>query len=559
MTARGWTELDIILISGDAYVDHPSYGAAVIGRVLESAGYRVGIIAQPDWKSTKDFMRFGMPKLFFGITSGNVDSMVANYTASKKPRRTDDYSPGGKNIHRPDRALIVYSNRIKEAFKNAVIILGGIEASLRRLSHYDYWSESVRRSILLDAKADMLVYGMGENQIVEIADNLKNKKSISELNGIRGTVVARKSVDDLGNVLITPSHEEIKSSRQKFNEAFKMMYENMNPYSAKILAEPNQDRFVVQFPPALPLSTENLDKIYDLPYTRTWHPVYERDGGIKGLETVKASIISHRGCAGECAFCSLYAHQGRIVQSRSEESILKEAKKIAQDKNFKGTITDVGGPTSNLYSACCDKWDKGDFCANRKCLVPERCRNLRLGYKKALDLYKKIKDIPGVNHVFIGSGFRYDLLAENCDEEYLFAVCRDNISGQMKVAPEHVHDKVLELMNKPRAHKYEKFLKKLQKINSKLSQKVFLVNYFISAHPGAGMEEARELAKYLRLRRMKPEQVQDYMPLPMTLSGAMFYTGAHPFTGEKVFIARSDADRKAQRGLIPSGQRFRSG
>lgn len=544
---RGWDSLDIILITGDAYVDHPSYGGAVIGRVLEKAGYKVGIIAQPDWRATEDFMHPGRPRLFFGITAGNLDSMVANYTANKKPRKKDEYSPGGKPGLRPDRATIVYANRIREVFGNVCIVIGGIEASLRRLAHYDWWDNSVRRSILLDARADILVYGMGENQIIEIARRME--KNI-DLAGIRGTVIVRKDVASYENVEKIPSHEVVKNSKDKFNEAFVAIYRNQDPFRGKTVVQPHGDRFVVQFPPPIPLSTHELDVVYGLPFTRNPHPVYETKGSVPGFETVKFSIISHRGCCGECNFCSLSMHQGRIVQSRSTGSILREARSLTERTDFKGTITDIGGPTANLYMSKCSLWQGTGCCSNKHCLTPKKCRNLQLGYKESIRLYKEILNIPKVKHVFLESGIRHDLLIDDNTSNYLEHVSRYHVSGQMKVAPEHNVRHVLQTMNKPDFKVYEAFVKKFQDINQRIGKNQYLVNYFISAHPGCTLEDTLELALYLIKRKMHPEQIQDFIPLPMTASGCMYYSERHPFTGEKVYTAKTFHERKMHRALI---------
>ncbi|MFA5271199.1 MAG: YgiQ family radical SAM protein [Candidatus Omnitrophota bacterium] len=546
----GWEELDVIIVSGDAYVDHPSYGPALIGRVLESNGFKVGIIAQPNWRNLDDFRKLGRPKLFFAITSGNTDSMVANYTANKRPRKNDDYSPGAKSGLRPDRALIVYANKVREAYRDCPIVLGGIEASLRRLAHYDYWDNDVRRSVLLDAKADILIYGMAETPIVTLAKRLNQKEDIRLINDIRGTVVVRKEINFLKDYLEIPSFEEVKEDKLKFNAAFKEIYCQMNPFKAKAIAQKHADRFLVQLPPAYPLTTEELDKIYGLDFVRNWHPTYDKAGGIKGFETVRFSINSHRGCCGNCSFCSLSMHQGRIVQSRSEESVLKEARLLSQRKDFRGTITDVGGPTANLYKAHCGLWEKQGFCGTKNCLTPEKCANLKLGYKESLELYKKISELPGVKHVFIGSGLRYDLLTDDYAQGYLEKICQSHISGQMKVAPEHVIDKILKIMNKPAFSSYEKFLHRLGTVNKKINKKIYLVNYFISSHPGSNLKEALDLALYLSKHKIHPEQIQDFMPLPMTLAGCVYYTGINPFTGEEVYSAKTFKERKMQRALI---------
>jgi len=547
---RGWKTLDVILVTGDAYVDHPAYGTAVIGRVLESKGFRVGIIAQPDWKNTRDFQKLGRPKLFFGITAGNVDSMVANYTANKKPRKTDDYSPAGGGRGRPDRATIVYANRVREAFPDVPIVIGGLEASMRRLAHYDYWSNKVRRSLLLDARADILVYGMGETPIVEIAGKLKNGEPVSLLDNIRGTAVIRKEPKSLMKMVPLPGFEQIRDDPELFSAAFNLIHANQNPFNAKTLVQPHGDRSVVVFPPPLPLAQKQLDSIYALPYTRETHPVYRKQGGVKGLETVKFSMISHRGCCGECSFCSLYFHQGRIVQSRSPASLINEARQLAGRSDFKGTITDIGGPTANMYLATCKHWKEKGGCDNKSCLVPEKCKNFKTGYTESLHLYRRIRKLPKVKHLFIASGFRHDLICDTEAETYLEEICRHHISGQMKVAPEYLVDSVLELMNKPPVSAYDRFLGRLAKVNQKLERRCYLANYFISAHPGADLKNSLAFALSLLNRRMHPEQVQDFIPLPMTASACMYYTGKNPFTGENVYVPKTFSERKAQRALI---------
>ncbi|MDD5449999.1 MAG: YgiQ family radical SAM protein [Candidatus Omnitrophica bacterium] len=542
--------MDIILITGDAYVDHPSYGAAVIRRVLEAEGFSVGIIAQPDWRSPDDFLKLGRPRLFFGITAGNLDSMVANYTANKRPRRTDDYSPGGKAGLRPDRAVIVYTNRIRQAFPGAPVVIGGIEASLRRLAHYDYWDNDIRRSVLLDSKADILVYGMAEAQVREIAKRLKAGADIKTLNGIRGTVVVRNSTEGLGDFITVPSFEEVKKDKEKFNRAFRDFYLEFDPVRGRTVVQPHAERFVIQYPPAPPLGAEDLDKIALLNYNRKWLPAYDKQGGVPGFETVKFSIIAHRGCCGECGFCSLYFHQGRIVQSRSPGSILEEIKILAGRQDFKGTITDIGGPTANMYQAQCQGWKKQGACRDRNCLMPSKCGNLKMGYKTAIDLLKDAVKIPKVRHVFIGSGLRYDLLNDKESEGYLSALCAGHISGQLKAAPEHTEDTVLGLMNKPAFEKYKEFEKKYTAINRKLGKEQYIVNYFISSHPGAGLREAFKMAVYLLKQRIHPEQIQDFLPLPMTASACMYYTEKNPFTGRPVYVAKTFKERKMQRALM---------
>ncbi len=547
MKARGWESLDVILISGDAYVDHPSYGTAVIGRVLEAAGLRVGVIAQPDWRGVEDFARLGLPRLFFGITAGNMDSMVSNLTSHKKSRLKDAYSPGGKVGLRPERATIVYSNRVREAFGKVPIVLGGIEASLRRLAHYDWWDNRVRRSILLDARADILVYGMGEAQVLEIARRIAEG---DELTGIPGTVVVRKSPSWPGESETIASFDEVRGDKERFNDAFKAIVRNQNPLRGKVLVQPHGDRFVLHFPPPAPFPEKELDRIYELPYERLPHPSYQAKGGIPGFETVRFSIISHRGCCGACSFCSLSMHQGRIIQSRSPDSVLREARKVSEMKGFTGTITDVGGPTANLYRASCSQWAREGGCAHRDCLVPSRCKSLKLGYKQAMDLYRAILDLPKVKHMFIESGLRHDLLVDKEAESYLEYVCRHHVGGQMKVAPEHSSNRVLRLMNKPDFSVFERFMELFREIRERTGKEQYVVNYFISAHPGATIEDEEELRAYLRQNRMRPQQVQDFTPLPLTLSACMYHTEKHPSTGEPIHVAKSFQERKAHRAVI---------
>jgi uncharacterized radical SAM protein YgiQ len=546
MKERGWDVLDVLLITGDAYVDHPSYGIAVIGRMLEAEGLRVGVIAQPDWRSTADFTRLGAPRLFVGISAGNLDSMVSNYTSHKKPRSRDSYAPGGTPGLRPDRATIVYANRVREAFGRVPVVLGGIEASLRRFAHYDWWDNTVRRSILLDAKADILVYGMGERQIVEIARRIGRGE---ELDAIAGTTIVRGRPPAVHNSVTIPSYEETRDDNERFNEAFRLIAQNQDPYHGAALVQPHGERFLVQFPPPLPLVQNELDAIYALPYARAPHPSYGQ-AGVPGFETVRFSIIAHRGCCGACAFCSLSMHQGRIIQSRSAASILDEARAIAGLKEFRGTITDVGGPTANLYGARCSRWGKEGGCTTRDCLVPEKCARLKLGYGAAIDLYKQIARLPGVKHVFIESGLRYDLLVQKEAAAYLEHICRFRVSGQMKVAPEHCSARVLRMMNKPDFSVYERFVERFDAVQANIGRRQYLVNYFITSHPGATLEDEKALAGYLHRHRMRPEQIQDYTPLPLTLSACMYHTGRHPFTGEKVYTARSFTERKAHRAAI---------
>ena len=550
MKLRGWSQLDVIIVTGDAYVDHPSYGAAVIGRVLEDAGYKVGVIAQPNWRSAEDFKRLGPPRLFFAVTAGNLDSMVANYTANKIPRKDDDYSPGGRSGFRPDRPSIVYTNRIREAFGSVPVILGGLEASMRRLTHYDYWTDSVRRSILLDSKADMLVYGMGESQALDIARRFDKGENVRSIGDIRGTVIVRNSTEGLGNAITIPSFEEMASDKDKFNEAHKAIYRESDPVSGKTIIQASGDRYVIQFPPAKPNTAEELDHIYELPYARSWHPAYDEKGGVPGFETVRFSIISHRGCPGACNFCSLYLHQGKMIQNRSRESILNEARVIAQRGDFKGTITDIGGPTANLYGAECESMQKVGACRNRSCLVPKKCAMLKMGYGRTLRIWREIRKIPGIKYVFVGSGVRYDLLLEGYSDLYLKALCQSHISGQLKVAPEHCEGPILALMNKPSFDAYEIFLKRFDQANKLAGKKQFLVNYFICGHPGTRLEDMLKLSLALEKRGIHPEQVQDFIPLPMTISSAMYYSEKDPFTGNQLYVARSLSERRMQRALL---------
>ena len=550
MQQRGWHQLDVILITGDAYVDHPAYGVALIGRILESRGYRVGVIAQPDWRTVADFKRLGRPRLFFGITSGNVDSMVANYTANKRPRQKDDYSPGGQAGMRPDRALIVYANRVRQAFKDVTVVIGGIEASMRRLAHYDYWDNRVRRSILFDARADVLVYGMGESQAVEIARRLADGEAVDRLDHIPGTAVIRKDPAFLNEFVSIPSCEAIAEDKDQFNRAFQLFYREQNPVTARTVVQAHGDRFAVVYAPPMPLSAAELDSIYELEYRRNWHPVYNAAGGVHGLETVRHSLITHRGCSGECNFCSLYFHQGRMVQSRSADSIVGEARRLVRDPAFRGTIKDMGGPTANLYGADCPRWAKKGFCSNKRCMAPQTCPSLDPGYDRSLPMYRRIRAIPGVKHAFIGSGFRHDLFDGSQADACLAELCRCHVSGQMKVAPEHVSDPVLDAMGKPRIDTYDAFVDQFNRINQDLPSRRYLVNYFISAHPGSTLKDALAMARYLIQRGMHPEQVQDFIPLPLTLSGAMYHTGKNPITGKRVHVAKTFRERKMQRALI---------
>ena len=560
LAKRGWDSLDIIIVTGDAYCDHPSYGAAVIARALEAEGFKVGIIPQPDWRAVKDFKALGRPKLFFGVTAGNLDSMLANYTSNRNRRREDEYSPAGKAGLRPDRATIIYTNRIKEAFPAIPVIIGGVEAGLRRLAHYDYWSDKVRKSILLDSKADILVYGMGEKQTLEIANRLKRGEDIRSFNNIKGTVIARSNLDDAGGHTLIPSFDEVLNNKVKFNEAFKIIYEEADPKRGRPIVQPHKERFVIQLPPAEPFTQKELDRIYLLPYARNWHPKYNKEGGVPGFETVRFSITSHRGCCGACNFCSLYLHQGRIVRSRSPDSILEEAKALSERPDFKGTISDIGGPTANMFLAGCNEWNQNGACKTKQCLMPAKCRKLEIDYKEVIRMWERVRKLPKVKHLFIGSGLRYDLLADTKAAEYLSELCRHHISGRLKVAPEHTEDSVLKLMNKPSFKTYEEFVTKFEIANRSVGKKQFLVNYLISGHPGCTLEDSLNLSLELMKKHIHPEQIQDFIPLPMTMSGSMYYTGKDPLTGKSVYVAKGLRERKLQRAFIqydnPDNKRY---
>jgi uncharacterized radical SAM protein YgiQ len=550
MDALGWDACDVVLVSGDAYVDHPTFGAAMIGRLLEREGWRVGIIAQPDWRTADDFAVLGAPRLFVGITSGNVDSMVANLSANRQRRRTDDYSPGGKAGRRPDRAVLVYANRVREALPGVPVVLGGLEASLRRLAHYDYWDDAVRRSVLVDTRADILVYGMGEAPIAEIARRLTAGGAGADLTGIPGTATVAADDQAPDAAVMLPSFDTVAGDREAYGEAFRLAQLELAPDTARPVVQPHGDRLVVQWPPARPLSQADLDALYELPFRRTWHPRYDDEGGVPALETVRTSITAHRGCCGDCSFCAITSHQGRIVTSRSEASIVAEARRIAADPGFKGTISDVGGPTANLYGARCNRWDRGRFCRHRHCLLPERCEHLQLGYDAAIRLYRKVADVPGVKHVFLGSGLRFDLLVRDSDRRYLEQIAAHQVSGLLKIAPEHGDDRVLALMAKPSFAVYEEFLKRFRAASRKAGKQQYVVNYFIASHPGSSLREALKLALYLAKRRVKPEQIQDFIPTPMTRATCMYHTGRDPLTRKAVHVPRTLQERRMQRALL---------
>ena len=542
-------QLDFVYVCGDAYVDHPSFGHAIISRVLVSNGYTVGIIAQPDWKTAEEFKKLGKPRYAFLVAAGNIDSMVNHYTVNKKPRSEDSYSPGGKAGLRPDRATIVYCNRIREAYPGVPMIIGGIEASLRRFAHYDYWDNKVRRSILLDTRANVLIYGMGEKAIVELADALKEGKNLSETN-VAGCCYVRKSLENIGEYIEIPSCEEVQSDKRKYAEATKIQFDNQDPVYAKALVQKHYDRFLVQNKPMMPLNTKELDAVYALPYMRTWHPMYDEAGGVPAIEEVKFSIVNNRGCYGQCNFCALTFHQGRIVQSRSEKSVINEAKKMVWDPDFKGYIHDVGGPTANFYGPGCDKQLEKGTCKNKRCLYPKPCPNLNVTHKKYLELLQKIRAIPGIKKVFVRSGIRYDYLIADKDDTFFKELCEHHVSGQLKVAPEHISDNVLKYMGKPGRTVYDRFSEKFYKINKDIGKKQFLVPYLMSSHPGSTLHDAIELALYIKKHNLHPEQVQDFYPTPFTISTCMFYTELDPFTMEKVYVPKDMEEKRMQRALL---------
>ncbi len=551
MKKRGWDECDFVLITGDAYVDHPSFGTAIISRVLERYGYKVGIIPQPNWKNTDDFMKLGKPRLAFLVNSGNIDSMVNHYSAAKKRRSEDVYTPGNKAGMRPDRAVTVYCNKIREAYKNIPIVIGGLEASLRRMGHYDYWDDKIRKSVLLDSQADMLIYGMGEHQIIEIADNLNAGIEVTQINYIKGTVFKAKTLEGLSNYQILPTFKEIVVDKRKYAESFNVQYKNMDAISAKVLIEPYEDFYIIQNPPSPPLTIDELDDVYSLPYMRTYHHVYEKDGGIAAIKEVKFSLISSRGCYGGCNFCALNFHQGRTVVSRSKEGIVAEGIEISYDKEFKGYIHDVGGPTANFRHEACDKQLKHGVCKDKQCLFPTACKNLKVDHRDYIELLRELRDIDGVKKVFVRSGVRFDYLIYDKDETFFKELCEHHISGQLKVAPEHVSDDVLDMMGKPKHSVYERFTKRYADINKKLGKEQYVVPYFISSHPGATLKDAIKLAEYVRdVMGYMPEQVQDFYPTPGTMSTCMYYTELDPRTMKKIYVAKTPHDKAMQRALM---------
>ena len=551
MERRGWTQCDFVYVIGDAYVDHPSFGHAIISRVLEAAGYKVGILSQPDWKDPASILALGEPRLGYLVTGGNMDSMVNHYAVSRRHRQTDAFTPGGVMGRRPDYATVVYCNLIRRTFPRIPILIGGIEASLRRLAHYDYWSDKLKRSILLDSQADLLLYGMGERSIVEAANALNDGMPAADITWIDGTVFKTKAPNEQIPALALPSWQALQAERSAYAESFRIQYENTDPFTAKRLIEPYGEReFVVQNPPQKPLSQKEMDAVYDLPYCRTYHPSYAALGGVPAIAEVQFSLVSNRGCFGACSFCALTFHQGRIVQARSHESILKEARAMTQEPDFKGYIHDVGGPTANFRRPACQKQLTKGACPNRQCLYPTPCRNLDADHSDYLALLRELRALPGVKKVFIRSGIRFDYLLADKNDAFFRELVKYHVSGQLKVAPEHVSDEVLAVMGKPRHSVYLRFLEKYEALNRACGKEQFVVPYLMSSHPGCTMAEAVKLAEYLRDTGHNPEQVQDFYPTPSTLSTVMYYTGLDPRTMQPVYVPTNPHEKAMQRALI---------
>ena len=551
MQLRGWEQVDFVYVSGDAYVDHSSFGAAIITRVLEAHGFRVGMIAQPDWKDEQSIQVFGMPRLGFLVSAGNMDSMVNHYTVSKKRRSSDAYTPGGVVGRRPDYATIVYCNLIRRVYKQVPVIIGGIEASLRRLAHYDYWSNSLKHSILVDSQANILIYGMGELAVVEVAEALESGMAVEDITYVEGTAYRTKSLDAVYDAEMLPSYDEVSNDKKAYAESFYTQYCNTDHFTAKSLVEKYNDHlYVVQNPPARPLTQMELDDVYALPYMRAYHPSYEAAGGVPALQEIKFSLTSNRGCFGGCSFCALTFHQGRILQTRSHESIIAEAGQMIREPDFKGYIHDVGGPTGNFRHPSCQKQLEHGVCTGKQCLFPKPCKNLTVDHSDYLELLRKLRSLPGVKKVFIRSGIRFDYVMEDKDDSFIRELCKYHISGQLRVAPEHVADRVLHYMGKPENAVYESFVKRYQRVNKMTGKKQFLVPYLMSSHPGSGLKEAVELAEYLRDLGYMPEQVQDFYPTPSTLSTCMYYTGLDPRTMEKVYVPVNPHEKAMQRALM---------
>ncbi len=550
MESLGWEKLDYIIISGDAYVDHPSFGHAVISRVLIDAGYKVGIIAQPDWRSPDSIKILGRPKYGFIVSPGNIDSMVNHYSVSKKRRKVDSFAPGGKMDMRPDRCTIVYSNLIRQAYKKINIIIGGIENSLRRFAHYDYWNNKVRRSILFDSEADILIYGMGEKQIVEIADYIRDGIDIKYITHIPGTCYLTESIENVMDYKEVASFEDVSIDKRKYAGAFRTLYKEQDPIRGKTIVQKHKNMYLVQNPPMMPLTREELDRVYGLSYQKNYHPSYEKDGGVPAIREVKHSIISQRGCFGSCSFCALTFHQGRIVTSRSHESIVDEAIGITQLDDFKGYINDVGGPTANFRAVSCKKQLKFGTCKNKQCLFPKPCEDLEVDHTDLIELLRKVRSLDKVKKVFVRSGLRYDYMMADKDHSFLKELCQHHVSGQLKVAPEHIEKEVLKYMGKPGGKVYKDFVKEFYEINKQIGKEQYIVPYLMSSHPGSTLKSAIVLAEYLRDIKYTPEQVQDFYPTPGTMSTCMYYTGLNPLDMTPVYVPREMKDKKMQRALL---------
>lgn len=552
MKKRGWTQADFVFVIGDAYVDHPSFGPAIISRLLERYGYKVCMIAQPDWKNDKSIDVFGRPRLGFLVCGGNMDSMVNHYSVSKKRRQKDAYSPGGEMGLRPDYATTVYCNLIRRTYKDVPIIIGGIEASLRRMAHYDYWSDKLKHSILVDSSADILSYGMGEHSMIEIAEALDSGIDVKDITFVRGTCYRTKDISGAPeDSIILPDYDSLSKDRLEYARSFYTQYINTDPYSAKTLVEGYGNRgYVVQNPPAYPLTQMEMDDVYDLPYMNNYHPIYEEAGGIPAISEIKFSLTSNRGCFGGCSFCALTFHQGRIIQTRSHESLIKEAERMTHDPDFKGYIHDVGGPTANFRHKSCAKQDKYGVCTNKQCLFPEPCRNLKVDHKDYVELLRKLEAVPGVKKVFIRSGIRFDYVMADSSDEFLKELCEKHISGQLRVAPEHVSDNVLRMMGKPQNSVYEKFIDRYKRVNAKTGKQQYVVPYLMSSHPGSTLKEAVELAEYVRDIGYMPEQVQDFYPTPSTISTCMYYTGVDPRTMKPVYVPHNPHEKAMQKALM---------
>lgn len=555
LNARGEYYCDFIVVTGDAYVDHPSFGAAIISRLLEAQGFTVGVIAQPDYKSSDSFKVLGRPRYGFMVTSGCIDSMVSNYTAAKKVRSDDAYSPGGKGFRRPDRAVIVYSNKIREAYGDIPIAIGGLEASLRRFAHYDYWDDKVRRSILIDSQADLLMYGMGERQIIEIARRTRLGESMKDMEGIRGTCIVRDSAPPASKeVAYCDSFEKVKADKRAYAKSFKLQSDEHDPVRGRTLIQKHESRFLIQYPPQPPLTTPEMDMVYALPYERRYHPSYEAEGGVPAIEEVEFSITVNRGCFGACAFCSLAFHQGRMISTRSDESVIAEAKSFLKNPRFKGYISDVGGPTANFRVPSCKKQKEHGMCKDRRCLAPKPCPNLTVSHREYDALLSKLREIPGIKKIFVRSGIRFDYLMLDDDRRFFENLVRYHISGQLKVAPEHISNRVLNYMGKPPFSVYESFVKEYERINKKYNKNQFLVPYLMSSHPGSELTDAVQLALYLKKKHMSPEQVQDFYPTPGTMATAAYYSGIDPMTGKEIFVPNTREEKAMQRALLQFGR-----